>query len=163
MTYRFFHAVETLEDLRAQYKKLAMQYHPDRGGSTEDFQALGAEYEELLKTVGSTRRNKDGETYTKQGYNAADDRFKDIIDRIIHYDVTIEICGCWVWVGNAYNYRKELKEAGFFWCSAKKMWAWAEDPYTTAVKISMDRIREIYGSEVVKRNGAGQRLLPETA
>lgn len=32
MTYRFFHAVETLEDLRAQYKKLAMQYRPDRGG-----------------------------------------------------------------------------------------------------------------------------------
>ncbi len=163
MTYRFFQKVETLEDLRAQYKKLAMQYHPDRGGSTEDFQALGAEYEELLKTVGSTRRNKDGETYTKQGYNAAADRFKDIIDRIIHYDVTIEICGCWVCVGNAYNYRKELKEAGFFWCSSKKMWAWAEEPYTTAVKISMDRIREIYGSEVVKRDDAGRRLLPATA
>ena len=163
MAYRFFQKVETLEDLRAQYKKLAMQYHPDRGGSTEGFQALGAEYEELLKTVGSTRRNKDGETYTKQGYNAAADRFKDIIDRIINYDVTIEICGCWVWVGNAYNYRKELKEAGFFWCSSKKMWAWAEEPYTTAVKISMNRIREIYGSEVVKRDDAGRRLLTATA
>lgn len=74
--FKFFVNVETLEDLRTQYKKLAMKYHPDRGGSTEDMQRINAEYEQLLKLVGTRRRNRDGETYEKAGYNPAADRFR---------------------------------------------------------------------------------------
>ena len=37
---RFFYNVETLEELRGQYRKQVMKYHPDHGGRTEDMQEL---------------------------------------------------------------------------------------------------------------------------
>ena len=39
-------------DLARAYKARALQLHPDRGGSTEAFQALQAAYEEVLKQRG---------------------------------------------------------------------------------------------------------------
>lgn len=33
---KWFNNPETLEDLKKQYKKLAFQNHPDRGGKTSD-------------------------------------------------------------------------------------------------------------------------------
>lgn len=45
---KFFYNVKTLEDLRGQYRKLVMIYHPDKGGKTEDMQALNAEYTRFL-------------------------------------------------------------------------------------------------------------------
>lgn len=162
--FRFFNNVETLEDLHTQYKKLAMKHHPDRGGSTEDMQQINAEYEQLLKEVGTRRRNRDGETYEKADYNPAADRFREIIDKIINFNITIEICGCWIWITDGYEYRKELKELGFFWCSSKKKWAWSEEPTTNGFRVSMERIREMYGSEIVnKANRTPARLTAANA
>lgn len=42
---KWFNNPETLEDLKKQYKKLAFQNHPDRGGKTSDMQEINAEYE----------------------------------------------------------------------------------------------------------------------
>lgn len=39
----------SLEDLKKEYKRLTLQYHPDRGGSHEDFLKLQNEYEFLKK------------------------------------------------------------------------------------------------------------------
>ena len=41
---KWFNNPETLEDLKKQYKKLAFQNHPDRGGKTSDMQEINAEY-----------------------------------------------------------------------------------------------------------------------
>lgn len=158
-TYRFFENVETLEELRKQYKKLVFKHHPDRGGRTEDMQAVNAEYEELLKLVGNKRKNSAGKTYTKTDYRAETDRFREIINQIIHFDLKIEICGSWIWIAGGYNYRKELKALGFFWCSSKKRWAWTEDSTTSGFKISMERIRELYGSEIVKQSQSNANRL----
>ena len=46
---RFFYNVETLEELRGQYRKQVMKYHPDHGGRTEDMQELNAEYDRFLQ------------------------------------------------------------------------------------------------------------------
>lgn len=35
------------DDIKKQYKKLALKYHPDKGGSLEQFQELNAAYEQL--------------------------------------------------------------------------------------------------------------------
>lgn len=44
---KYFANIKTLDELKAQYRRLAMQYHPDRGGSTEIMQQINAEYERL--------------------------------------------------------------------------------------------------------------------
>lgn len=46
---RFFYNVGTLEELRGQYRKQVMKYHPDHGGRTEDMQELNAEYDRFLQ------------------------------------------------------------------------------------------------------------------
>lgn len=38
--------------LKAEYRKLCKRYHPDTGGSAEQFKALNSEYEALKKQIG---------------------------------------------------------------------------------------------------------------
>lgn len=38
MTY--FTNIKTLDELKAAYRRLAMQYHPDMGGDTETMKAI---------------------------------------------------------------------------------------------------------------------------
>lgn len=38
MKYEFFKNVTSKEELYSQYKKLAMEHHPDHGGRVEDMQ-----------------------------------------------------------------------------------------------------------------------------
>ena len=49
MTY--FRNVNTLEELRKQYKELLKQYHPDNGGSVEIMQEINSEYDRLFKAL----------------------------------------------------------------------------------------------------------------
>lgn len=63
---RFFYNVGTLEELRGQYRKQVMKYHPDHGGRTEDMQELNAEYdrfyssfEAVARRNGNKRRGND--------------------------------------------------------------------------------------------------------
>ena len=39
----YFANIKNLDELKAQYRRLAMMYHPDRGGSVEIMQAINAE------------------------------------------------------------------------------------------------------------------------
>lgn len=41
---KFFDGINTLEDLETEYRRLAMQLHPDRGGTDREFQDLNDEY-----------------------------------------------------------------------------------------------------------------------
>ena len=151
MQYRFFDNVQTIEDLKAQYKKLAFKHHPDVGGRLEDMQAINAEYDELLKRVRYTHQTADGKTYTKKPNGPeVPDKFKDIIQKIINFNCRIELCGAWLWVFNAYNYRKQLKDLEFFYCSGKKAWAWTDQPTNNKHRLTLDEIRRLHGSEVIK-------------
>ncbi|RAZ94948.1 J domain-containing protein, partial [Klebsiella oxytoca] len=46
---KYFNNVNTLEELRRQYKELLKKYHPDNPqGSTEACQEINAEYDRLF-------------------------------------------------------------------------------------------------------------------
>lgn len=47
----YFENLSTEEEIQARYKELVKEMHPDRGGTTEDFQELQREYEEALEEV----------------------------------------------------------------------------------------------------------------
>ena len=67
MKYIYFQNVDSVEELKKQYKTLAFKYHPDReGGSVAAMQRINAEYDELLKTVRNVHKTADGKTYTKK-------------------------------------------------------------------------------------------------
>lgn len=154
MIYKFFKNVETVEELYSQYKKLAMQHHPDHGGRVEDMQQINAEYDDLKKRVGNTHKGKDGGTYqTETNDTKAPEQFREIINAVINFNIDLELCGAWLWAFKAYAYKDQLKELGFFYCSAKKAWAWtANETKNNKHHMSINEIRETYGSETIKKH-----------
>ena len=160
MTY--FRNVETLEELRKQYKELLKKFHPDNAnGSTEATQEINAEYDRLFKILKNKHESKQTSTdgaktdFNSNYWNYEEDKaLREILQRIIYFsDITIEICGSWIWIsGNTYQYKTELKEIGFKWASQKKQWYWHSESFRKKGKktLSMDDIRSYYGSTEVK-------------
>ena len=145
----FFKGIGTLEDLKRQYRTLALQNHPDRGGDVEVMKAINNEYDKLFAQVKDTHKNKEGETYTKENQETAEE-FKDIIDKLIKMQgVEIEVIGCFIWLsGNTKEHKEAIKALGFRWHSKKKMWYKAPEGYKRWGKkeYSMNEIRGMYGT-----------------
>jgi hypothetical protein len=53
MEYRYFDITghTTPEELKSQYRRLCMKYHPDKGGDKEVFHQVNLEYREILERV----------------------------------------------------------------------------------------------------------------
>ena len=93
---KYFTGCKTLEELKAEYKKLALKNHPDRGGDTATMQAINAEYEKMFALLKNTHKNAKGETYQKETTEAPQD-FIDLINKLIRMDgVHIEIIGSFI-------------------------------------------------------------------
>lgn len=50
---RYFDNYTTVDELKARYKELAKEMHPDAGGSTDDFRELVEEYSAKLEELTS--------------------------------------------------------------------------------------------------------------
>lgn len=153
---KWFKGINTLEELKAAYKKLAMQYHPDRPqGSTAIMQEVNAEFEMLCKVLPSKAQADGRATSAEERQNDINnaERFRDVLINIIHLEgLEIEICGSWIWVsGNTKEHKTELKASGFCWASKKAMWYWRAEEYKSKGKkgATMADIRAKYGSERV--------------
>lgn len=159
MTY--FKNVETLEELRKQYKELLKKYHPDNpNGSTETTQAINEEYDKLFKVLKDRHENKTADSdkgkadFNKKYYDFAEDKaLRDMLNKIIGFNgVKIEIIGNWIWCFDSYGYRKELKELGFKYAGQKKAWYYHTEAFRKKGRkaLSMDDIRNYYGSTEVQ-------------
>lgn len=150
MKTHYFNGCASLDEVKALYKKLAMQYHPDRGGDKETMQQINLEYESFMKNPAFKFWKKKEET--KQDFR----EFPEIISKIISFkEITIELCGNWIWLSGAtFRYRKELKEFGFFFAGEKKLWYWRPHDYksTNRDPRTMEYIRGKYGSDVFIRH-----------
>ena len=147
MKTSYFTGCNTLDEVKAFYKQLAMQYHPDRGGDTIKMQAINLEYEAVRKNpVFMFWKQKDE---VKRDYQ----EFPEIVNKIIGFrDIIIELCGNWIWLSGAtYRYRKELKELGFLFANEKKLWYFRPHDWKSANRkpIPIDEIRRKYGSDVL--------------
>jgi len=148
----FFANVETLEELKKQYKKLVLKHHPDLGGNLRDMQDLNAEYDRLFNILKDKHNAAAAQSGNVKATTECPEEFRAIIEQIIFLEgLEIELCGSWVWVGGeTYTHKDELKAAGFRWSRSKKMWYWhhaEEGARWSRGRKSMDEIRETYGSE----------------
>lgn len=151
---RWFSNPETLEELKKQYKKLAMKFHPDMGGNESDMKEINSEYDLLFERLKNVHQSAAGETYTsKTETTETPNEFKDIINSLINLEsITIEICGSWLWItGNTYPYRKALKELHFRFSRSKTAWYYHTADYhkTSNRQFTLNQIRDLYGSETV--------------
>lgn len=160
MTY--FKNVDTLEELRKQYKELLKKYHPDNeNGNTEVTQTINTEYEKLFKVLKdrheskATGSNEDKTTFDNMKYDFSEDaKLREVLQQIISFsNINIEIVGCWIWVdGATYEYKDSLKTLGFKWAREKKKWYYHTEVFKkrSNKKLSMEDIRNYYGSTEVQ-------------
>lgn len=149
---KWFNNPQTLEELKKQYKQLALEHHPDRGGAVKDMQEINAEYDLLFARLKDTHATASGEQYTKATSERANE-FKDLINKLINLDaINIEICGSWLWLtGNTFKHKELLKRLHFRFSNSKKAWYYRSEGYRKSSRktYTLDEIRDLYGSETV--------------
>jgi hypothetical protein len=161
----FFEDIKTLQELKKAFQKLCAKYHPDRGGSTEMMQQINAEYSLVMKKIISSNdafnykdtKEKDSRGFygfweSREEHEEVEAKIREILEKIAHLEgLEIEIIGVWVWVsGNTRTYKDLLKAEKFIWQKAKEKWVFMGKKSNGRGTMSMDEMREKYGSEKVE-------------
>ena len=155
----FFENCKTLDELKAEYRRLSKIYHPDLGGDLETMKQINAQYETAFDALNASSDEPKAET-------AAD--FINIINALVKLQgITIELCGSWLWIsGDTKAVKEELKAAGCRWASKKSMWYWHPADWKPANRktATMEHIRQKYGSKIISsgsrsRSGFGSDKL----
>ena len=161
---KYFKDLNSMEAVYKQYRKLAMKYHPDRGGNEEVFKQINNEYEQAMEQakINETKKakTKKEEDFIKSQYMNSKN-FRNIIDKLIVLEgIEIEITGTWLWLrGNTYKYKEYLKsEFNAQWSKSKKCWFISPEGKNFRKTRgyrgkSMSSIRSTYGSTKIKSEG----------
>lgn len=148
MSIKYLNSCKTMEELKAEYKRMAKRLHPDCGGTDEQMAQLNNEYDHLAAKLPKTSAN--GETYQPETREAPE-AFRAAVLAVQGLDgVELELCGCWLWAtGDTRKHKDALKTAGYQWSPNKSAWYWHEPGYTRRGKkrYSMDEIRKMHGTE----------------
>lgn len=152
---KYIKNVSTLEELKREYKKLALKLHPDMpNGDEQAMKDLNNEYDLLFSKLKDTHKNHEGEFYTKATEETVNE-WKDILDKLFSLkmvDVEIEVIGSFLWItGNTKPYKDDLKALGLKWGVKKKAWYLSPKGYKRygKKKYEMNEIRSMYGSQKV--------------
>ena len=116
MEIKFFsNNLKNITDLKKKYKELLFKYHPDvKGGNGEEMKIINSEYDYLLKHI------QEGADEKEINVN---DNFKEVLNKLIKYDLTMEIVGSWLWISgkDTFNLKDNLfKELNIFYSRGKK-------------------------------------------
>ena len=147
---KYFDKVKSLTELKKLYKELARRYHPDFGGNVEVMQAINAEYDKMIEWF-----SKHGNKTEKEKASAeVPEKFRKIIEQLLKMPyIQVEIIGGWIWLsGNIGLYLRKIKAMGFQYSTKQKRY-YMSDGITgggRASRYSMQRIREIYGSQILE-------------
>lgn len=145
---KYFINIKSLEELKNTYRKLIFQLHPDKGGSTAEFQAMKNEYDIIFKKLQFASENKQEKT---ENCNT----FTDIMDKLVNFNnLTINIIGSWVWIDkdNTYPIKEDLKAIGFVWTKARQKWYFNNGQKATGryKKKDFETLKNEYGCKTYK-------------
>lgn len=153
----YFADCQTIEDLKREYRRLAMLHHPDMPhGDVKTMQAINTEYQarfDFLKDLANGKADRQADIHEESR------DFVAIIDKIIGLDgLEIELVGCWVWVsGDTKRHKDALKAAGMRWSGKRQRWYWRPGESRKrwcGSKASYKEICDKYGCERI--SGAGR-------
>lgn len=153
-TNYFRNGYTEINELKKQYKKLAFQLHPDRGGSNAEFQEMSNQYEKALESALRSDYKMEGKIVDEL---KIDKDMREVLNKIIKLQgIIIEIVGNWLWVtGNTYALKNEIKAAGFKFARKKVAWYWNNGDYKKRSKkqFHLNEIKSMYGVQEVGFDG----------
>jgi curved DNA-binding protein CbpA len=126
----------TVEQATKAYKKAIFKHHPDHGGTCESFIELQKAYELVMSSLTYT-----GKQYNKQKSELEDiqknytqeliNKMMSIIEALSYSDdVSLNLCGNWIWLtGNTKPIKEKLKSLKFKFSKNKSAWYWYEGKY----------------------------------
>lgn len=149
---KYFVNCKTMDELKKQYRRLAMKYHPDCGGDTATMQQINSEHDALFEIL-KKQHNASADEYHQTTETAAE--FREIITALLNLSgLEIELCGCWLWIGgNTREHKESLKAAGCRWSPNKKLWYWRHEEDGSRWhrgNKTMNQIRSKYGSQTFR-------------
>lgn len=155
----WFDGCSTLDEIRKQYHKLCMKWHPDLGGDTKTMQDINASYTEATQRTVRADSKFDWQKHysSREAWWAASDdmseRIRQTIERLVKLSgIGIELCGTWIWVsGNTRAVKEELKAIGLKWSADKGKWYWVGYKSSSFRRFTMDEIRQLHGSTIIRK------------
>jgi len=146
----WFSGCNTPEAIKIKYRKLAMQYHPDRGGDNATMPEINAQYQEALRCCDGQTSKDNGKEYTYHYQAEVEQAIMDKIAELLSFnmsDVDVALIGVWIWItGNTKPVKDSLKSAGCKWHSKRKCWYWQNGKKRRSYsKASLGQIAEKYG------------------
>ena len=147
---KFFANCRTLDDARAEYRKLLVLHHPDRGGSEDTFKEITTEYERFLQAMINSQGKKDEwdlmDPLDKQ-------RFGEVLQSTMDFNCRVEIIGTWIFAFEAEVYTEELTYMGFWWSKQHKafVWSWGTDKKMVPARMTTDNLKNRYGSDIMRK------------
>lgn len=146
---KFFAGINTLDALKAEYKRLVKENHPDLGGDEATMKAINNQYAEAVEYI----KLHGEQAEQAKAAREVPDEFVRVINAIIsRAGLVVELVGSWIWVtGSTYENRDALKAAGYRFASKKRAWYWhsPDDCVSRGGKKSLDEIKSKYGSTVI--------------
>ena len=125
---KYFTHLHTVEEVKAEYRRLAKQHHPDKGGDVATMQAINAQYHERLSQLnGATTVGDDNKEHTYYYNRQAEQEVMDKLSEILRIKGSFEVylIGKWLWVlGDTKPIKDSLKAAGCKWHSERVCWYW---------------------------------------
>lgn len=131
MTYTYFTPrPATLDEGKALYRKLAAQYHPDHGGSTEAMQRINAEWDALrpLLPKYASQQARAGRAAYEANHAQQQQMSPEVAEmaaRLSRMDgLKYDIVGSWIWVHPSARHLAKLETLGFSWSRKRKLYYW---------------------------------------
>lgn len=154
----YFEKCYTMQQLKGEYRKLAFDLHPDRGGNHKEFTAMSNEYQKRFEEIKKRFNENNKYKPDDQKINEEPETYRDIIIKIIKdlvkFDLNIEIIGTWIWIDKTEDQKAidMLEKIGFKFSKGRGKWRLGDDIGYYREKKPMEQIRAEYGSIVIKGN-----------
>lgn len=162
---KFFQDCKTLDEVKARYRTLAKEHHPDRGGDLATMQRVNKEYAFACANIAKGANLTDEEV---QSTILHAEQYRKAVEKIINLEgIHIELIGCWIWVsGDTRQHADHLKSSEngpkFFWAHKKQMWYFRGEEYKVRLKgksMEIDDIRRKYGTERINSIPSSKKIL----
>ena len=157
MNTNFFHGTFSETEIKARYRELCKQHHPDLGGNEETMKAVNLEYEARLR--GEFRKSMDDDA-AEGAVDLEREVAAKFAEVIAVEGLIVELVGRWVWVtGETFNFKDKLKAAGFWWASKKRAWYWhAPEDSVRGGRKTLEQIKATYGAVRMRGESTGRYL-----